>query len=284
MEAATLTRRHSLWDLLNPLAPLRSLWTHRGLIGQLTTRNIHMRYRGAVLGLLWSLLLPVIMLVVYTFVFGVVFESRWRQAGDDSPILDFALALYCGLLAYNVFSETCGAAPGLVVGQPSFVKKVVFPLEILPVCSLGTALFNMAVGGAVLLVVTAVAKQTFSMTIIYLPLVLGPLLLLSIGVAWFLASLGVFLRDTVQVTAVVLQVLLFLTPIFYPVERVPEVLKPVLYANPLTPIVDGFRQTLLWGEMPNMAVLAAVWVLSVIVMQLGYAWFMKTRRGFADVL
>lgn len=282
--ATTITTRSlPVGYYIRPARLFGTLWHNRDLIRQLTWRNVLGRYRGSSLGLAWSFLLPLAMLGVYTFVFGVVFQARWPNAGNQS-MLSFALTLYAGLLVYTLFSETLGTAPSLVVGSPNYVKKVVFPLEILPVCSLGAAMISMLIGLVVLLTFSVLFTHTISATLYLFPLVLVPLMMLTLGLAWFLASLGVYLRDVGQFIGVVLQVLMFLSPVFYSLEQVPAGFRSVMRLNPLTSIVQNARDTLLWGRMPDWTSLLVVTVLSAVLMQLGYVWFMKTRRGFADVL
>lgn len=262
---------------------LRTLWTHRDLIRQMTWRNVLSRYRGSSLGIIWSFILPLVMLGVYTFVFGVVFKSRWPSVASGSTG-GFAVTLYGGLVVYTLFSETLNIAPQVIVGSPNLVKKVVFPLEILPVCSLGAALIHALIGIVALLLCAGLLLHSLSATVFWFPLVLLPLLLLTLGLSWFLASLGVYVRDTGQLIGIVLQVLMFLSPIFYPMEQVPAGFRSVMRLNPLTVIVQETRNTLLWGLRPDWIGLAWVTAVSLIAMQLGYVWFMKTKRGFADVL
>lgn len=268
---------------LRPTTLARSLWEHRNLIRQLTWRNVLVRYRGSALGVVWSFVLPLLMLAVYTFVFGVVFKSRWPNAADSSTA-GFALTLYCGLVIYTLFSETLNAAPLLIVGNPNYVKKVVFPLEILPLCSLGAALIQAIIGITALLICAGVLTHSLSSTLYLFPLVLLPLMMLTLGLAWFLASLGVYIRDIGQIMSVLLQVLMFLSPIFFSVDHVPPAFKTAMRLNPLTVIVESARNTLLWSRPPEWYWLAGVSLFSFVVMLLGYVWFMKTRRGFADVL
>jgi lipopolysaccharide transport system permease protein len=263
----------------------RTLWRHRQLIGQLVKRNLLVKYRGSVLGVLWSLLLPLIMLAVYTFAFGFVLGTRSGDAGDDSKVR-FALMLFCGLLLFNIFAETASACAAIVVAHANYVKKVVFPLEILPVVALGSALVQGLISAVVLLAGILLFEQRVPPTVGYFPLIFIPLLLLCLGLGWFLASIGVYLRDVGQVIAVVIQILIFMTPIFYTIN----VLKDhpgwqfAMRLNPLTIIVENARLTVLRDRPPEWLWLGIVTAVSVVLMQLGYAWFMKTKRGFADVL
>lgn len=262
---------------------MMSLLRHRSLVRQLTIRDVLSRYRGSVLGILWSFLLPLAMLVVYTFVFSVVFQARWGL-GQTSSRTDFAITLFCGIVIFNIFSETVSRAPSLVPQNVSFVKKVVFPLEVLPVVALGTALVQAGIGMGILLVAVLVFRGGLSTTLWLLPLVLLPLVALTLGVSWFLASLGVYLRDTAQAVGIGMQILFFITPIFYPITAVPEAFRWVMHMNPLATLVDDARRIVLWSEFPVWDRWALVLAASCVCMLLGYGWFMKTKRGFADVL
>jgi lipopolysaccharide transport system permease protein len=283
MAVLVSTRTEGIFALLNPLHLGRTLWRHRDLIVQLTRREIEGRYRGAYLGILWSLAHPLLMLTVYTLVFGVIFQSRWPQARSDS-LADFALILFAGLSAYSCFSETVGRAAGSIVSVPNYVKKVIFPLEVLPISILGAALFHMLVSIGVLLVAHLALGGGMPWTVILLPLVSLPLIFLALGIAWFVASLGVYIRDVGQAIGIVLQVMFFLTPIFYSIEIIPEPFRTLVLLNPMAPVTENFRRVLLWGQLPSFPG-TLWWILATgAVMMLGYAWFMKTRKGFADVL
>lgn len=280
----TATRgRNGLWELLNPVAAARNLWRHRGLIAQFTRREIEGRYRGSFLGLLWSFITPLVLLLIYTFVFGVVFQSRWPQARTES-LGEFAVVLFAGLITFNIFAEVVTRAPGLVVGVPNYVKKVVFPLEILPVSVLGAALYHAAVGLLILLGAHLLSGGALHWTALLLPLVLPPLIGLALGLGWLLASLGVFIRDLGNAIGLLVQVLFFLTPIFYSVELVPEPYRGLLLLNPLSPVIANMRAVLLWGEPPDWAAVATGSILGALAAMLGYAWFMQTRKAFADVI
>jgi len=268
---------------LDPAAFLRHLWQHRTLIAQFTRREVEGRYRGSFLGLSWSIINPLVLLLIYTFVFGVVFRLRWEQAGSDR-LRFFALAVFCSLTAFNLFGEAVSRASGVIVAVPNFVKKVVFPLEILPVIVIGSAVFHGLMSLLLLLIANLLVNHSLHWTVLFVPLSALPLLCLALGFAWFLASLGVFVRDIHHVAMLFVQVLLFCTPVFYPIESLPANLKDLMLLNPLVYSVEDFRRTILWGLPPHWSSLAWRLPFSVLVMMLGYAWFMKTKRGFADVL
>ena len=276
-------RSESVLHYLNPIKMARNLWHHRDLIRQFTRRDIEGRYKGSYLGLLWSFINPLVMLAIYTFVFGIVFQARWSTT-ETGGLSEFALILFCGLTAFNVFSECMGRAAIIIIGVPNYVKKVVFPLEILPVSVLGSALFHSLISLAILLVANLLITGTFQWTLLLLPVVVLPLLFLSLGLMWFLASLGVFIRDINYTVALVVQVLFFLTPIFYKLEKIPEPLQTFIRFNPLTSIVENVRRVVLWGLLPSGIGFALWMALTGGVMILGYAWFMKTKKAFADVL
>ena len=267
------------------LAPLEVFavgWRHRTLIDRLARREISAKYRGAILGPLWSLLTPLMMLAVYTFLFSVVFQSRWGGGGGGRG--EFALLFFSGLIIFTILSEPMLRAPTLMLENVSYIKKVVFPLEIMPWVCLEVALFNGAVSFAVLILFYLLVFGLPPVTALLLPLVLLPLCLATLGITWFLASVGVFLRDIRQLVGAATTALMFLSPIFYPVTAVPESYRWLLFANPLTVTLEASKDVLFWGRLPDLGLLAVCLALSWLVAWLGYAWFMKTRKAFADVV
>jgi len=261
----------------------KSLWLNRQLIAQMSRREVAGRYKGSALGLAWSFFNPVFMLAVYTFVFSVVFKARWDVGGEESKA-QFAVVLFVGLIVHGLFAEVLNRAPGLILGNVNYVKKVVFPLEILPVVGMGAALFHSLVSLGVLLIAFAMFNGYLHWTAVLTPLVLLPFVILTLGLAWMLASLGVFLRDVGQTIGIVTIAMLFLAPVFYPVTAVPEEIRPWIMANPLTFIIEQAREVLIWGRLPNWAGLGLYTLAATAVAWAGYAWFQKTRKGFADVL
>jgi lipopolysaccharide transport system permease protein len=260
-----------------------SLWRNRQLIAQMTKREVVGRYQGSALGLVWSFLNPVFMLAVYTFVFSVVFKARWGLGSEESKT-QFAVVLFVGMIVHGLFAEVLNRAPGLILSNVNYVKKVVFPLEILPVVSMGAALFHSLISLGVLLIAFAMFNGYLHWTTVLVPLVLLPLVILTLGLAWMMASLGVFLRDVGQTIGIVTTVMLFLAPVFYPVTALPEEMRPWIMANPLTFIIEQAREVLIWGRVPDWAGLSAYTAVAVAIAWVGYAWFQKTRKGFADVL
>jgi lipopolysaccharide transport system permease protein len=266
----------------SPRALFASLWVNRELIAQLTRREVLSRYRGSILGLAWSFFNPLLMLAVYTFVFSVVFKARWGL-GDESKA-DFAIVVFAGMIIHGLFAECVSRAPGLILANVNYVKKMVFPLEILPWVAAGSALFHSAVSIAVLLTAQLVVQHAVASTIVFLPIVLLPLLFVTVGLAWFLASIGVYVRDIAQMIGIFTTVLLFLSPVFYPVDALPENYRILLLLNPLTPVIGDARRVLIWGEAPDWAGLIIYASASFVVAWLGFWWFQRTRRGFADVV
>lgn len=260
---------------------MRQVLRQRSLVWQFVKRDVQSRYRGSWLGLGWSFLTPLAMLAVYTFVFREVFQSRWGQ-GDGGGV-DFALRMYAGLVVFNFFAECVGRAPRLIVDQPNLVKKVVFPLELLAWVSSLAGVFHLAVNAAVLLLVALLAGYGH-VSMLVLPLVWLPLLPLVLGISWFLAALGVYLRDIGQVIGLVISLLMFMSPIFYPVSAMPERWRFWLHLNPLTLIIEDTRLVLLDGALPALLPLFLHFALALLVAFLGAAWFRATRKGFADVL
>lgn len=263
------------------LSLVRSLWRHRDLIMQMVKREVLGRYKGSFMGLAWSLFTPLLMLSVYTFMFSVVFKSRWGGAESNTG---FAVVMFVGMIVHGLFAETLNRAPSLILSNVNYVKKVIFPIEILPIVAMGASLFHTAVSLLVLLIAFVLYKGFLLWTIIFLPFVLLPLVMLSLGLAWMLASLGVFLRDVAQTTGLITSVMMFLSPVFYSLTSVPERFRPFIMANPLTFIIEQARAVLIWGYMPNWSGLGIYTLVATAVAWVGYAWFQKTRKGFADVI
>ena len=259
-----------------------SLWRNRNLIKSMVVREVVGRYRGSFMGILWSFFNPVFMLLVYTFVFSVIFKARW-SAGSESKT-EFALVLFAGLLVFNLFAECVGRAPTLILSNVNYVKKVVFPLDILPWIVMGSALFHTLISIAVWLAAYLILFGIPHATAFLLPLVLVPLVLFIMGLTWALASFGVFLRDISQFIGIAITTLMFLSPIFFPATALPEDYRYLLVINPLTPAIEMTRDVLYWGKQPDWGVLAIYTVTAGAIAWLGFAWFQKTRKGFADVI
>lgn len=257
------------------------IYRNRDLLRSLVRREIEGKYRASVLGKLWVVIFPLTMLSVYTFVFGGVFGSRWAGRGN---ITDFVPMLYCGLIVHAIFAETVGKAPSLIVNNPNYVKKVIFPLELLPVTSLFTALFNAAISFGLLVVMVLIFKHEVSWTLVFAPLVLLPLILLTIGCAWVIAALGVFFRDIEQFIGILMSMLLFLSPVFYAVETAPPLARQLLMFNPLSYPIEEIRHVVLLGLLPNWSAWFANMLPAVLVAWAGLWVFERARPAFADII
>ncbi|MBT4582149.1 MAG: ABC transporter permease [Gammaproteobacteria bacterium] len=266
-----------------PQSLILSIWSNRKLIGQMIRREVIGRYKGSILGLGWSFLNPLFMLAIYTFVFSVVFRARWGVDGDQSKTI-FAVVLFVGLICHSLFSEVCNRAPILIQSNANYVKKVVFPLEILPVVTMGATIFHSLVSLVVLLAFFALTNGFIHWTVLLAPVVLLPLIFVTLGFSWFLASIGTYLRDVGQTVGILTTVALFLSPVFYPLSALPEKYQVFLMVNPLTYIIEQSREVLIYGRLPDWSGLAAYSLASFLVAWAGYWWFQKTRKGFADVL
>ena len=265
---------------------MKELLQNRDLIFQLLKRDVLERYRGSSLGLLWSLAFPLFMLLVYMFVFGIVFKMKWGVApgsGQETNI-SFGVIMYSGLVLHAFLGECLVRSSGLITGNQQYVKKVVFPLPILSVVTIGAALFHLFAGLLILLLFMLISGSTPSWTIIYAPIVLLPLVMLMLGASWLLSSLCVFIRDIAQLMGVLVTVLLFLAPIFYPLSAVPEIYQPWMYLNPLTAIIEQFRAVALFGLQPNWLILVVYYLIALLVMFIGFSFFSRTKGAFADVV
>jgi lipopolysaccharide transport system permease protein len=264
---------------INPLQIPRNLWERRLILSQLVQRDVLLRYRGAMFGVLWIFLSPLLMLTIFAFVFGHIFQARWPQQDTGIP---FWLLLYCGLIAFNVFAETVSRSPTAVRGYPSYVKKIIFPLEILPVVPLGASLVHAGFNFLILIGALAWIGKLHAMVFLF-PLLLVPLVMFALGLAWFLAAWGVFIRDMTQIVPLMVQMLLFLSPVFYPAQAVPLPLRPLYLHNPLGAVIESCRSAMA-GHPVDWASWGWVLALSLLVMGAGYAFFQHSREEFADVL
>ncbi|WP_349972421.1 ABC transporter permease [Pseudomonas caspiana] len=266
----------------DPLSLIRSLWHYRQLIAVMTKREVIGRYRGSVMGLAWSFFNPVLMLAVYTFVFSEIFQARW--VGQETGRGGFTILLFVGMIVHGLFSECANRSPALIISNSNYVKKVVFPLEILTIVTLGSALFHTFISLVVLLVAQFLLTQQLQVSALFFPLILLPLVIATSGVSWGLSALGVYLRDVGQVIVVLTTVLLFLSPVLYPVAALPAAYQPWLKLNPLTYIIEESRNVLLLGKFPQWDSLATAMLIALAIAAAGFWFFQKTRKGFADVI
>lgn len=266
--------------------PLKTRWARTSrnlaLAWQLARREFEARYRGSALGLFWGLLTPLLTVASYSFVFTVVFQPRWTVPEGENA--NFVLLLYSGVLIFGIFAEAVGRASALVLDNQTYVKKVVFPLEILAIVAVISSLLNFLVGSVVMAVIYAAMLGSPPITVVLLPIVVGPLILTALGFTWILSALGVYLRDLKHVIAVVLSMLMFLSPIFFSVSAVPEKARALIYANPLTPVLEASKDVMFWGNVPSLQTLAINYFVGAAVAALGYLVFRKLKPGFADVI
>jgi lipopolysaccharide transport system permease protein len=268
----------------SPIEMVMSIWRNRSLTFQLTRREVLGRYRGSVLGLGWSVFHPLVMLTIYTFVFSVVFRARWPGMADNGSKADFALVLFVGMILHGIFAECVNRAPGLILSNVNYVKKVVFPLEILPCVAMGSAVFHGAISLAVLVAALLLIHGTVPWTVMLFPLVVLPFFFATIGAAWFLSSLGVYIRDIAQTTAIMTTILLFVSPVFFPLSAVPPEFQVWMKLNPLTFVIESGRSVLIFGQAFDWLGWLCYLVASLAIAWGGFWWFQKTRKGFADVL
>ncbi|MDG2422811.1 MAG: ABC transporter permease [Phycisphaerales bacterium] len=274
---------------LSPLQPLLSPWRHRDLVLRLGRRDIESRYRGSALGLIWAILQPLVLLAVYTFVFGVVFKMRATKIGLEESAAQveeasFAMSLFAGLILYNLFSDCVGKAPSILRENVTFVKKIVFPLEILPWSTMVMAIFNAIVATIVFAVFYAFIEGVPPVTVLLVPIIVLPVIIMVLGLSWILMSIGLYVQDTQQVVGLVLMIALFTCPIFYPLWMVPDPWQNWLYINPLTVAIEMVREVTFAGTIPDIGIWLIYLGASVAVAWIGWTWFIITRRGFADAV
>ena len=262
---------------------LRQSWLQRSLFLKLLLRDFAERYRGSYLGVLWSLILPLLSLLVFTLFFGVIFRMRWIGLGSDS-LNDLALVLFIGLALYNFFAECLSRAPGLILAHQNYVKNVIFPLEMLPAVMVTSALLILIATLLVILLLQGIGGTGLAWTVLLLPATVLPLVLFVLGLSWFLAALGVYIRDIQQLIVPLVQLMMFLSPVFYPMGALPEAMRPWLQLNPLAVVIEQTRAIILFGQPPAWTHYLLCLALGVTTALLGAWWFARTRQGFADVL
>jgi len=255
---------------------------YRDLIAQLVRREFQQRFRGSTLGVLWAVINPLVTVLMFAFVFGVVFQSRWGGVAPTTG--NFVIIVLLGMAVHGILAEALGRAPSAIVSQPAYVKKVVFPLEILPIVITVNAVLNAAITLAVVLVASAVVNGGLAPTVLLLPIVLLPFVILVAGIVLFVSAIGVYIRDMTQIVGLATMLALFLAPVFYPISVVPESYRLLLYLNPLTFIIEQARDVALFGHMPDWPGLMVYGSIAFLFAWLGYCWFQKARNGFADVI
>lgn len=261
----------------------KTLWRSRQLIALMTRREAMARYKGSIFGIAWSLVTPILMMIVYTFVFSVVFKSKWEGGGSNSKT-QFAVLLFTGMIVHGLFAEIFNKAPGIILGNVNYVKRVVFPIEILSIISAGSALFSAFINVLVLSSAFYIFNGYIPWTAPLVVLVLGPLVIGCIGMSWILSAAGVFLRDISQSVGIFTTIMTFISPVFFPVSAIPAQFQAIVKLNPLTFIIEQSRNVLIWGVAPDWTVLGTYYLGAILLSATGYIWFQKARKGFADVL
>lgn len=272
-----------MYPALNPLQTFRSITRHHYLIGQLVRRDVLLKYRGSMLGIGWSFLYPLLLLSAFTLVFGGVFGGRWGGGIGDMKGLELALFIYCGLVVFTPFSEVATTAPRLLLGNQNFIRKIIFPSEILPLVSLLSASIH---GAAHLLLLLLAALMTGHAhgSLLLAPAALLPAWLFTLGLAWFFAAAGAYVRDLTHGMPILVQLLMFLSPVFYPLAAAPELLRTLHGLNPLALAMEDLRRTVIMGLPPDWHAWLLMFCVGLVCSMVGYAFFMRCREEFADVL
>ena len=269
-------------SIYNPLTVLGLSWQYRELAFSLARRKIARRYRGSVLGIFWAALIPLIMLGIYTFIFSVVFQNKWGINSGDR--FEFSLFLFSGLILYSLFSDCINEAPSALVENKLFIRQLVFPTEILAWVDLLVGLFNFFINGLVLMSFYSLVIGTPPFTLIYLPLIVLPIVFITLGGVWLVSSIGLYLRDLGHAVRLFTTAFLFLSPIFYPASAVPERFQALYAVNPLVHVLEMSKNALFYGLPPDWEILGFCLIGSWAFAWMAYIWFMKTKKGFADVV
>ena len=283
MEERIIEPQRLLPPRLRSVLLFSGIWRNAELISSLTRREIAARYRGSWLGLFWPILEPLMLLAVYTFIFSIVFGARWPGV-YESDLIGYAIVVFSGLVTFNIFAESVRACPKLILANSNFVRRVVFPLEVLPVVQVGTALFNATAGFAVLLVFLFASGAPIALTALWVPVVWLSFAVFSLGVAYLVAAASVFVRDLEPLVAITITALFFGSAIFYPLERLPDGIQEWVRLVPTAAAVDLTRSLLLLGKAPDASHMLGPGVVSIVTLILGYGFFMKAKGSFADAL
>jgi len=260
-----------------------TLPAYRHLLYALIAREIQLRYRGSGLGLFWAVITPVLLMLVYYFVFSLVFQVKLPQLYDGRDV-PFAGFIFSGLIVYFLFAEILTRGPTLIHENINYVKKVVFPIEIIPVVVVAASAFNFLISCVVLTLFLVAFGGGITPTILLAPLVILPFVLFLCGVAWFTSAISVYVKDVAYVAGFIATAMMFLSPVFYSLEAVPENFQRIMMLNPLTYYIEGFRSCVIGGVVPDTKFFVVAYAAGTVTCALGYAFFQKVRRGFADVL
>ena len=252
------------------------------LLKKLTIQEIESKYKDSILGMLWAILVPFLMLTIYTFVFSEIFSVKWNV--DTSNKFDFAMILFCGLASFNMISEVMNRSTSLIISHTNYVKKVIFPLELLPISVVLSALFNCVISYAILIIANLLLNGNISPKVLQFFPAMLPLVILALGITFFLSALAVFLKDLSSAISIILMLLMYSSPVFFSVEAVPENFRFICLMNPMTYIIENMRNIILYNQNMDLGYYAISVMVSVIILLIGYTVFNRTKEGFADVL
>lgn len=261
---------------------LKALYKNNYLFWKLVIRDIKQRYQGSILGMLWAIIVPILMLIIYTFFFSEVFQAKWDI--DTSDKYQFAIVLFCGLCVFNMISEVMSRSTVLIASNTNYVKKVIFPLEILPAVTVCAALFNCIISFMILIIAKLILYHNISKTLYMIVLAMIPLIILSLGISLFISAISVYLKDVANFISVLVTVLMYVSPVFFPLSSIPESMRRVCAVNPMTYIIENFRKVVLFGECLNWKFYFISCVVAVVFYLIGKIVFMRVKEGFADVL
>lgn len=261
---------------------IKTIYNNNYLLRQLIKKDIEEKYKGSILGMLWSIIVPILMLCIYTFIFSEVFQAKWDI--DTTNKYQFALVLFCGLSAFNLVSEVMNRSTTLIASNVNYVKKVIFPLELFPVVITFSALFNCVISYLILIVAIYILNGMISPTLFLIIPAFIPLIILTIGLGLFISALSVYLKDVSNAIAVIVTMLMYLSPVFFPLSSVPDDFRGMCEVNPMTYIIENFRNVVLYGEKLNLKFFVISSLFAVVIYAIGYLTFMRTKEGFADVL
>lgn len=254
----------------------------RYLLKQLIKQDIQQRYKGSVLGMVWSFMTPIFMLIIYTFVFSEIFQAKWEIDTNDK--YEFAMVLFCGLSAFNMIAEVMNRSTSLVKSHINYVKKVIFPLELLPIVIVSTALFNCVISYIILTVAKLVLYRTISFTMYQILFCFIPLILLSLGMGYIISSFAVYLKDLENLISIIVTLLMYGSPVFFSISALPERFRFICEVNPLTYIIENFRRVALYNQNLDIKTWGISTIVSGVICVGGYSIFKRVKGGFADVL
>ncbi|KPV58963.1 hypothetical protein QJ48_13500 [Paenibacillus sp. A3] len=262
---------------------LRNLFNHRNLLFQFIQRDIVARYRGSYLGLVWTLIQPLVMLVVYSFVFSVIFKVKWGNAEGVSK-LDFAMVTFAGLIIFQIFSEPMYRSTAILSANSNYVKRVVFPLEILPTSAVFSSFVLNCFSMAILFGALIFYQYPVGWNALFLPVILIPLLLFTLGFSYIVTTLGIFFKDLGQAMSIIMNILFYISPVFYPITAVPKEFQIYMMFNPLTFFVESFRAVVIYNSQPNWSNYCVLLAISIVIFIFGSTLFNKTKETFSDVI